>query len=104
MAELGFQIREFQSGDEVQIVELLDLVFEGWPKFDLNCSPLDHWEWKYLDTPNKHRTIVLAEQNGTIIGVDHNIYLRIKTFNNILECSQGTDTATHPCRVRSGSV
>ena len=96
MAELDIQIREYRNGDEAQIVELLDLVFEGWPKFDLKCSALDHWKWKYLDNPYKRHTITVAERNGTIIGVNHCFYLNIRAFKKILMCSQESDAAINP--------
>lgn len=48
MAE-GFIAKEYQPGDEEGIVELLEIVFDGWPHFDLPCSRVDHWKWKFLD-------------------------------------------------------
>jgi hypothetical protein len=30
-----YEIRAFQESDSIQSVELLKLVFDGWPKFDL---------------------------------------------------------------------
>jgi hypothetical protein len=46
-----FVVRPYQAGDEKEIVELLRMVFDGWPHFDLNCSSVDHWKWKHLDKP-----------------------------------------------------
>ena len=46
------EIRSYQPGDEEEIVELLELVFGGWPKLDLNCDSINHWRWKYVDYPS----------------------------------------------------
>jgi len=37
-----FTIRDYTPGDEEEIVELLQLGFNGWPRFDINSSPLEH--------------------------------------------------------------
>jgi hypothetical protein len=33
-----YRIRSYQPGDEIEIVQLLELVFDGWPKLDLSCD------------------------------------------------------------------
>ena len=38
-------IRTYIPGDEVQIVNLLNVVFNGWPRFDVESS-LEYWKWK----------------------------------------------------------
>jgi len=43
-ATKDYIVRPYRSGDEEEIVEFLQLVFEGWPKFDLSCTPLEHWK------------------------------------------------------------
>ncbi len=37
-----FEVRLYQPGDEKQIVELLDLVFDGWPKIDIQSTTGNH--------------------------------------------------------------
>jgi len=32
----------------------------GWPPFDLDCTPLEHWNWKFIDNPNRMITIVVG--------------------------------------------
>ena len=49
MLELDYNIREYEPGEEEQIVSLLDIVFDEWPSFDINCSKMDFWKRKYLD-------------------------------------------------------
>ena len=65
------QIRSYQDGDEEGIVQLLDQAFNGWPRIDLQCSPVDHWRWKYRDGPIKMDTTTVAVSENRVIGVNH---------------------------------
>ena len=37
-----FEVRFIDDGDVSEIVELLDYVFRGLPRFDLKCSQVEH--------------------------------------------------------------
>jgi len=97
-----YSIRKYQPGDEKGIVELLQLVFNGWPQFDINCSPIDYWRWKYEDNPLEKRVVPIADYDGLIVGLNHGATLQIKLGNKILSSSQGTDLAVHPDFRRMG--
>ena len=71
-------VRPYKPGDEDQIIQLLDVVFDGWPHFNIPCTPLEHWEWKYLDNPRKKYFASVAEVDGRIVGCCHSIPVRIK--------------------------
>jgi len=90
-----FTIRPYKSGDEKEIVELLIHGFQGWPKFDLTCSPLDHWTWKFIDNPFHMNIIFVAEKEKKIIGCTHSTYSRIKIGKTIKLCSPGADSVVH---------
>ena len=90
------KIRTYKSGDEEQIIELLELVFQGWPHFDLNCPPIDHWIWKFKDNPSRTNLIIVGEIDDRIIGCDHSFFTRIKVGSSIMLCRQGLDAAIHP--------
>lgn len=92
---MDFSVRLYQSGDDEGIVQLLNEAFSGWPKFDLQCSPLDHWRWKYKDNPSKITIISLAESNNKIIGCFHVLPQRLKIGDDLLLSANGVDTATH---------
>jgi hypothetical protein len=94
--EYTFKIRSYRPDDEEKIVELLKLVFNGWPHFDLPCSPLDHWKWKFMSNPIEMNTIVIAESRGRIIGCDHGLYNKIKIGKKVVPSRQGVDSAVHP--------
>ena len=92
----AYSIRQFQPGDEEKIVELLKMVFYGWPQYDLPCSSLDHWKWKFMSSPLEMNTIVVAESEGRIIGCDHGLFTKVKVGKNIVTGQQGVDSAVHP--------
>lgn len=91
-----YLVRSYQQGDEMQLVQLLELVFSGWPRFDLNCTPLDHWKWKYQENPINEKIIVVAEKNGRVIGCSHGTSEKLKINDNSISAAQGTDLAVHP--------
>jgi GNAT superfamily N-acetyltransferase len=92
----------YRKGDETQIVELLDLLFDGWPHFDLNCASIDHWRWKYQDNPFKRFIITVAVTSKKIVGVVHTHPLNIKIGDEPYFCTFGGDTGVHPDFRRRG--
>ncbi len=86
-------IRPFTRGDEERIVGLLQSVFKGWPRFDLECPPLDHWRWKFDDNPLRGKSVVVAESGQRIVGCSHGFYTRVKIGQRTLKAQQSTDLA-----------
>ncbi|MBN2334317.1 hypothetical protein JXL21_02075 [Candidatus Bathyarchaeota archaeon] len=82
------------KGDEDGVVNLLTEVFDGWPKFDLPVSPVEHWKWKYLDSPTKG-LITLAKDEGRVVGCSHTILKRIKVGAKTYLSGVGADAAVH---------
>ena len=91
-----YSVRPYHPGDEEGIVELLELVFDGWPHFDLECTPLDHWKWKYLDNPTTNAVLSVAVSNNEIVGCFGLFIQRIKIGDRIFLGSNGVDVAVHP--------
>lgn len=87
----NYTIQSFSPGDEKKIIELLQIVPESWPPFDLQCSSLDHWYWRYRDNPSKLTMITVSKDGSKLIGCLHSIPRSIKVGDNILLgcCSQG---------------
>ena len=96
-----YLLRPYQPGDEKEIVPLLQKVFKGWPSFDLSCTPLDHWQWKYLDPPFETQ-IVVGVYDDRIIGCYHRHFPKIKVGNSILTGTIGIDLAVHEDFRKSG--
>lgn len=100
--EKEYTVRPYQFGDEDGILKLLELVFDGWPRYDIGCSSLDHWKWKYLDNPSRKNFIILGVSGDQVIGVNHAIHLRIKIGEKTLPCAYVADTGVHPDFRRMG--
>ena len=97
-----FTIREYEPGDEHQIVELLELVFKDWPHFDLPCTPVEYWRWKYLDNPYGKSVIPVVTVGDKVVCTNHGLTRKIVLFDKTLLSSQGTDLAVHPDYRRMG--
>ena len=69
---------------------LLHDVFKGWPHLDIPCSSLDHWKWKYWDNPFKPNVIIVNEEDGRIIGVNHSLGMRVKIGDEVVKSSYRT--------------
>jgi ribosomal protein S18 acetylase RimI-like enzyme len=89
-------IRPYQEGDEKEIVELLELAFDGWPNFELPCTPLEHWRWKYRDNPQKKIIMSIAESDGRIVSCLHARLFKIRVGKVTILGNQGSDLAVHP--------
>jgi GNAT superfamily N-acetyltransferase len=103
MPDLDYLVRFYKPGDEEQLVTLFNLVFNDWPRFDINCEKTEHWNWKFLDTPVNIKQIVVAETYaGRIIGASQAIFKRTKIGNNIYIVRKGAGIAVHPEYRRMG--
>ena len=96
-----YKIRPYKRGDEEKIDSLLNLVFKGWPKIDLDCNSIEHWRWKYEDSTEKSY-IVVTEIDENIIGCHHGMTFKLKFGDKVFKCHYGADMATHPSYRRRG--
>ena len=64
--ERQVSVREYEPGDEVSILRLLERAFR-WPAFDIEVPKIDHWRWNYLDNPLGFQLIGLVEDESGII-------------------------------------
>jgi hypothetical protein len=93
---LEFIVRPYKKEDAKEVVNLLELVFNGWPPFSISVSKEEHWKWKIEDTPTGITGVWIAESNDQIIGVTAYVYLYIKVFDEIQLTTRGADQGTHP--------
>jgi hypothetical protein len=97
MSDRGYYSRPYKKGDEEEIILLLDLVFDNWPRFDLQCSKKEHWIWKMVDTPTKIHPVVVAETDeGKIIGVSQGIIKKTKIGDEVVLVRKGAELAVQP--------
>jgi predicted N-acetyltransferase YhbS len=90
-----FTYRGYEEGDEEGIVPLLVEAFNGWPKIDCPCSPMDHWKWKYLDNPYGMELSSVALDGDKIIGAGCQYPTRIKIGDEWLMGAYAADLAVH---------
>jgi hypothetical protein len=88
--------RPYEQGDENKIVPLLKAAFEKWPFFDIDCSPVEHWRWRYQENPLNKTNVVVIEKNEEIIACGHNILSDIKIYGKDYLGSYGTDHCVDP--------
>jgi len=86
----------YQPGDELEIVPLLNLAYGNWPFFDIGCSPMDHWRWRYLDFPHPRNIIGEIFHEGKIIATNHNILHYMIINGKRYLASYGTDACVNP--------
>ena len=91
-----YTVRLYHPGDELEIVPLLRLAFDGWPHLDMERSSLDHWRWKYGDNPVKPMCITVAISQNMIIGCQHSVQVRIRIGDEAFLCGIVSDLAVHP--------
>ena len=89
------EIRLYRPGDEAKIIQLLEEIWGGWPKFDLPCSSIEHWRWKYQRSSSGEYPIAVAVSNNKMIGCNHSILLNIKIGDKTFLGTVSTDTAVH---------
>jgi GNAT superfamily N-acetyltransferase len=93
---LDYKTRKYEPNEEKRIVELLDDIFKGWPHFDIDRSPLDHWIWKYRDNPQDKGWASVAEADGKIVGCYHLFFTRIKVGPEVILSMQSADAGVLP--------
>ena len=91
-----YSVKDYEPGMEKEIVELLDIGFNGWPKIDLKCSNVDFWRWKYLDNPTDIINLHVIMSDDKIVSCDHCIPHFIKIMDKVELCGTRSDVTVHP--------
>ena len=60
-------LRDLTQEHLERMVELLQVVFDGWPAFDPGVPPVDHLRWK-IETPFAGVAAIAAEIEGELVG------------------------------------
>jgi GNAT superfamily N-acetyltransferase len=89
------ETRLYRPGDEGGIVGLLEDVFGGWPGFDITCSPLEYWRWKYEAVRNS-QLISVSRYKDRIVGCHHSTIFDLKVGDGFYKGTYGTDLAVLP--------
>ena len=95
------EARVYKSGEEEAIVELLDVVFRGWPKYDLTGDAVDFWCWKYQDSPTPSMVLVIEEE-GKLVSAYHSWRQKVWVQGKTWVFESGMDFTVHPEYRRRG--
>ena len=85
-------VRSYREGDEAQIVEVLRKSLPEWAAVK---NPLEYWNWKYKSNPNGFECFTISVDDR-ILGVNHNIEMKIKIGDEVVHAHCATDAAIHP--------
>jgi predicted N-acetyltransferase YhbS len=97
-----FTVRPYRPSDDEGIVSLLEEVFNGWPRIDINDSELEYWRWKFDKKDLPRKLITVAVKDCKIIGALQSIPLNVKVKEKIVSSCLGADAAVHPEHRRQG--
>jgi len=90
------KLRNYQEGDELQIVELLNLAYGHW-------GSVEHWKQKYMHSKGfDPELIFLAEEDGRVISCVQYLRRDLKLGDRTISSYVGGDGATHPKYVGEG--
>jgi len=86
----SLRFRCYKKGDEVKIVELLNLAFEDW-------GSVERWTTKYMLSPGFDPNLIhLSEENERLVGCLHSLKRDVRIGRNILTGFLGSEGATLP--------
>ena len=97
----GWEQRQYRTGDEEGLLELLTAGFGRWPGVDIDVPAIDHLRWKLLSrgAQNWHQLITI---DGRIAGGRSHLRQRIKVGDRVLRSVQPVDNAVHPAYRKLG--
>ena len=92
---MQWNVRAYQPGDEIQILELFKRVF-GYER------SLAHWRWKFLENPAGQQITLAAGDDGSIIGQFAGLPVVAATHRESLLLTQGIDHMVDASMRRKG--
>jgi hypothetical protein len=95
-------IRKYQTGEENEIIELLELAFEYWPPYDLTHSVLEHWIWKYIENSSGKYILGIATKDDQVVGFNSQIFTNLKVGKKTILAGLFTELGVHPDHRRRG--
>ena len=87
-----YEVRPYNVGDEEDIIELLKTAFPVWSSLS---GPLEHWRWKFRDTP-MGSDVAVAVSEGKVVGATHDIRFNAKIGSSTLLSQYGCDAVVDP--------
>lgn len=89
-------IRGYRREDDVSLLELFRVAFDGWPKVPTTVTALDHLRWKNESHPRSVEASVVAEADGQLVGASMQWVYPILVKDEARLATSGMDTCVHP--------
>jgi hypothetical protein len=96
---LSYELRHYRDDDESRVLGLINLALGGGPVGGMKA---DFFRWKHLDNPFGRSHILVAESEGSIVGVRPFMRWRFASGSRSIPAVRAVDTATHPDFQRMG--
>ena len=90
-----WSVREYQEGDEDQILELRGIVLS-------DSRDSQWWRWMYRNGPDGPVNLWLADDKQKVVGVNPGLPLRMKIGDQVCKSALCFDVMTHPEYQRQG--
>ena len=101
-----WSVREYEPGDESGVLELRKAVYPSRQSDRQQWTSRDHWlrwrQWVQQGNPVRPAKILLAEDDGKIVGHFSLIFMLLKVGNQVVRACQVTSRMTHPEYRRQG--
>jgi len=89
-------VRPFQPEDEESLLQLLVLVFDGWPHREVAVEPIEYLRWKLSSSEEALRCHAIAEAASTIVGCRISRFFGVQAAGRGLRALWFYDAAVHP--------
>jgi len=91
-----YTTHSYSPGEEKELINLLQLGYEGWPPFDLETTPINHWLWRYRENLTNQTIISVSKDGDKLIGCLHTIPRKMKVGSSVCVCCCGPDLVVLP--------
>ncbi len=104
MAEssLVWSARYYRPEDDEQLLELLKVSFDGWPKVEVAAASLDHLRWKLASPLNAWRQNIVGEAAGRVIATRLYVLRDGSVCGRPMVCKLGIETCVQPSYRNAG--
>ena len=90
-----FTLREYQPGDEVEILETFNRIFAAVdPSFQPRSEAF--WRWRFLDNPSRSVVLLAFTEEGKVAGQLANVLQRVWLDGELKSFSQAVDSMSDP--------
>jgi GNAT superfamily N-acetyltransferase len=90
---VSLELRPYRDADEPDVIDLLSATLGPGPA---GIRPPEFFRWKHLESPFGRSYMLVAEEDGRIVGLRAFMRWRFRVGGRVLRAVRAVDTATHP--------